>query len=101
MSKDVPLTVLDQQFQAMVKETPSGMAYWAGTGPQGRTCRECVMYKADGYNASNLLKPAKCRKYTELSHREGKSFPHDSKACKYFEANESPPPAFKLKMIGM
>lgn len=97
----MPLTELDQQFQAMVKETPSGMAYWAGTGPSGRTCRECEKFKADGYNAASLLKTAKCAKYTELSLREGMKIPHDSKACKYFEASESPPPVFKLRQIGM
>ncbi len=105
MSRDIPLTVLDLEFNEMVKNTPSGMAYWAGTGPPGRTCRECRHFgqkKGDiGYNTHGLLKNAKCAQYLSLSLRDGRAIPHDSKACKFFEESVSPPPSFRLKQIGM
>lgn len=106
MSRDVPLTVLDRDFNEMVRNTPSGMAHWAGTGPKGRTCRECLYFggppgSKPEYNTHGLLKKAKCLQYTTLSHRDGRPIPHDSAACKFFHENDKPPPSFKLKQIGM
>jgi hypothetical protein len=99
MSRDVPLTVLDRQFNEMVRNTPSGMAYWAGSGPEGKTCRECRNLGKAQYSTSGMLKATKCDKYTELSYREGKAIPYDSRACKYFIQSENPPSIMATKRI--
>jgi hypothetical protein len=91
MSRDVPLTVLDRQFNEMVRNTPSGMAYWAGSGPEGKTCRECRNLGKAQYSTSGMLKATKCDKYTELS--------YDSRACKYFIQSENPPSIMATKRI--
>lgn len=81
------LTEPDLAFAKQRKETFSGMAFWAGTGPAGRSCRGCAHWRADGYMASSgLLKDSICGKYKALTHgTEGLRVPHYAKACKYFE----------------
>ena len=70
--------------------TQQGQAYFGGTGPDGKTCRECFHWlgaeshrKVDGW-----LRKAACGKGT------GKVIGHDALACKYFEEVENPPRAF-------
>jgi hypothetical protein len=83
--------------------TPEGMAFWAETGPVGRTCRECVSYTAEGRYASGSprhaqgeLKPGRCQRYKEMmSGKWGAAFRHSTLSCKYFEAAPEPPPAVK------
>lgn len=110
MSKDIPLTTLDQKFNEMVRNTPSGMAYWSGTGPEGVTCRTCLWWGHNGdttfpqkeveYASTGQLKAARCGKYKILSYREGKAIPHESVACKYYEPTEDSPAPFKPKAVG-
>lgn len=38
------LTEPDKQLAQWVKDTPAGMAHWSGTGPEFKTCRECVFF---------------------------------------------------------
>lgn len=81
------LTEPDLAFAQKRKDTFSGMAFWGGTGPTGKTCRECRLWHADGYMASSgLLKDSICDKYKSLTHgTEGLRVPHYAKACKYFD----------------
>ena len=81
-----------------INRTHPGMAHWAGTGPEGKTCRECADYcwggrylASSGKHAKGELIPAKCRKGT------GGKFPHFARACKYFDPNPNPPLAVKTK----
>lgn len=88
-----------------VARTFSGMAHWAGTGPSGKTCLECVefaarhRYKAaGGHHAKGEIKPARCRKYTRLmAGLEGKPVPHYARACRHFLQNPSPPQKIKTR----
>ena len=86
--------MFDEQFENAHKRTPPGMAYLTGTGPSGRTCRECERFKVNGYyaasnkHAPNGMKPGRCGKYRELTKQEGAAFPHNTMACKYFVAAE-------------
>jgi hypothetical protein len=74
-------------------ETKPGQAYWGGTGPEGKTCRTCARWEADGYMAgSGLLRDALCGKYRALMHgQQGDRVPHFAKACKYFEQGDERP----------
>ncbi len=81
------------------QETAPGMAHWAGSGPTGTTCRECVYFtgktyhsKAGGFRGGS--KPAPCLKFKQLMRQKGPPVPHDSAACKYFALNELAPKAF-------
>lgn len=98
MSKDIPLTTLDREFNEMVRLTPSGMAHWATTGPKGTTCRECTNFEKPEYK-DDMLRVSKCRMYRVLSYREGKPVPHETPSCKFFEWNDNPPPIMKKKLI--
>ena len=78
-----------------------GMAHFAGTGPTGKSCRECAFYVTDGYYSKTgghrgALKPGRCRKYREMMRGQwGEKFSYAAQACKYFEQAEKPPTAFE------
>lgn len=91
------LTEPDMDFAKRRKDTFSGMAFWASTGPADKTCRGCIHWSADGYMAgSGLLRDSLCTKYRALMHgQEGGRIPHYAKACKYFEETSDPRPLEK------
>ncbi len=78
-----------------------GQAHFAGTGPQGKTCRECVHWNAPrsyfdyyskGSKHGQVLKPQKCAKYFRLMNGSfGDNVPHEAPSCKYFEQSEINP----------
>jgi hypothetical protein len=72
-----------------------GMAHFAGTGPNGRTCRECALwdYRSSTYSlGSGRLTNERCMKFTTLSRgQKGQRVPEDAMACKYFELNPTAP----------
>lgn len=95
------LTHSDQE-RTRAALTHKGMAFWAGTGPAGKTCRECRHWSNEGdWHAlggvhGGKLKPAQCSKYTSMMMgRAGGKVPHGAMACKYFEADEKPLPIVK------
>lgn len=78
------------------------MAHFAGTGPQGKTCRECVFWKHTQYDyrAKNgkyggQIKPAVCGRYRQMTGAEGSKVPDDARACKYFEQIEVAPARYQ------
>lgn len=96
MTTKPKLTVLDQDLEAKVARTPRGMAFWAGTGPEGKTCRECKFFTFNGYKSSRgmkggLLKNGRCQKFTSLALMEGPPISYELSACKHFEQNPTPP----------
>ena len=81
-------------IDAAARRTPDGMAHWATTGPAGTTCRQCLLWSANGYYSSGRgLKPGHCTKYTNLMRRKGGKIPHTTPSCKYFDRNTTPPTA--------
>ena len=96
------LTIVDPKLERAEAETPHGMAHWAGSGPKGKSCRQCISwdncgadpgYYAAGGKHRGALKPRSCRKYQELMAGEiGPAVPHNAAACKYFSENTAPPP---------
>ncbi|OCP36752.1 hypothetical protein [Ensifer sp. LC163] len=94
-----------------IAETYLGQAHIAGTGPEGKTCRECIFWHiwksrkvaggsiekvpADpGYygkrhkKAPCELKKAFCNR--PILNKANRLIPHSAKACRLFEAVEIP-----------
>jgi hypothetical protein len=95
---------------ATIEASRPGMAHFAGTGPEGRTCRECVHWSrrwasievdesveaGDFKRELGVLKARRCRKFWRMSsHQRGKGLPPDTLACRHFEENPNAPPAVK------
>lgn len=98
-----------------IHETFLGQAHIAGTGPEGKTCRECVFWclkrwrKVEyGYEEYRVapghfgkrhkktpseLKKAKCNR--PILNKANRLIPHHAKACRLFEQAENPPEAIK------
>ena len=88
--------------------TYQGMAHFAGTGPAGKTCRECRFWRPTAGPASHQyglqgskhgrqLKEHCCFKFRALTGAYGPKIPHKVRACKYFEPAEKTPPIFDPK----
>jgi len=95
------LTVIDPVLESRRTRTVPGMAHFAGTGPVGKTCRECLHwtgrgnesgYYAAGGKFGGVLRNRSCEKYRSMMHDTvGPTVPYSAAACKYFEANKTPP----------
>ena len=72
------------------KQTQPGMAFWAGSGPEGRRCSGCQFFNSEGKYASGgrmgQVKPGPCLKYKAMMRRLGPKIAADNRACKYFES---------------
>ena len=97
MKKQDRLTVVDKILDEQAAKTPVGMAFWAGTGPKGKTCRECRFYTFNGYksargNKGGQLKNSPCQKFIALTNGvDTNRIPYDTSSCKYFDQNPAPP----------
>jgi hypothetical protein len=79
------------------KATYPGQAHWGGSGPRGKTCRECTFWalpERDAYFAgSDLLKDQSCNKAKAMMNLVmSPKVPPLARACKYFAPRENPPP---------
>jgi hypothetical protein len=45
----------DKTFEQRLRSTYPGMAHLAGSGPPGRTCRECEFFRGRDYYAKDQL----------------------------------------------
>jgi hypothetical protein len=92
------LTQPNKELGAMISQTPSGMAHWAGSGPEFKTCRECAHFDHGNsyYSKTGMrggcLKPAKCKKYRAMTQQNGGNIPRITRACKYFKQADVVPP---------
>lgn len=57
-----------------------GMAHFAGTGPDGLTCRQCANWDCKSPDEPK----AACKKYKRMTNRPGNQVPREASACKYF-----------------
>jgi hypothetical protein len=95
---------------AMIEASRPGMAHFAGTGPEGRSCRECIHWsrkwkdiehdesiKSGEFKyAHGVLMPRRCRKFWRMMNRQrGKSLPHRMASCRHFSENPDAPPVVK------
>ncbi|MEZ2132716.1 MULTISPECIES: hypothetical protein [unclassified Sinorhizobium] len=97
-----------------IAETFLGQAHIAGTGPEGKTCRECVFWHCwkfrkvpgggieeipvePGYfgkrHASKPLELKKAHCNRPILNKASRLVPHHAKACRLFEKDENPLPA--------
>jgi len=96
---DEHLTGGDDKLAKQVRRTHAGMAHWAGTGPRGKTCRECKFWEFDGYLVSTAqLKSTTCGKYAAMmGGHDGPRVPHHAPSCKYFQGLTDPPAIYDPK----
>jgi hypothetical protein len=87
-------------MDSLARITFCGQAHFAGTGPPGRTCRECEHWLGGGYHhhpsGIRTLKPAPCGRFADLMNHPGSPVPQEALACKYYEAADRPPPVCEL-----
>jgi hypothetical protein len=80
------------------QQTHRGMAHFAGTGPVGRTCRECAHWQskrrwsAPGALGGGEPLASPCARYHVLMRQPGKPVPHSAWACRHFEQSPAPQP---------
>jgi hypothetical protein len=74
-----------------LNETVPGMAYFAGTGPSGKTCGDCEYFGSyrtvnhiDGKKSRKDM-PLCCDKYRQMVGKVGEGIKPTILACKYFE----------------
>jgi hypothetical protein len=72
--------------------THKGMAHFAGTGPLGLTCRECVFWRKTGQWLSSGPRPARCAKFVQLTRKPGPPVPFSAYACRHFQQADQPQP---------
>lgn len=82
----LPLTKIEG-VPDKLNDTRPGMAYFVGTGPQGRTCGDCKFrgYKRESRKGT-FYHTGSCRKFLEQSKRHGPEVNRHNPSCKYFEA---------------
>ena len=79
------------ELAAMMRATKPGQAHWAGTGPAGKTCGDCVHlgYLRQHRNASgDLVKSERtggCQRYFQLTGKHGAVIPPSACACRHFQ----------------
>jgi hypothetical protein len=80
------LTAPDPDFARLVRNTPPGMAYWAGTGPHGQTCKSCAHFgEIPSETRTGLVHRDRCALYQKQSDGHvGPKLPPNTPACKYF-----------------
>ena len=64
-----------------------GMAFFAGTGPPGRTCGDCLHrgYSREGKNGK-WKKTTGCKVFKSLTGQHGAAVSKGNASCNYFEA---------------
>jgi hypothetical protein len=70
------LTPPDPALRRLIEATPSGMAYWSGTGPPGTVCGRCCFY--------GMQHPNSCYRVYMRALQHGAAFPAETPSCKYF-----------------
>jgi hypothetical protein len=75
------LTSTNPALEAAYRATPPGMAHWAGSGPVGRTCGQCL------YLVGHKRKHHRCYKYFQLMGRWSGEIARVTASCRHFEAN--------------
>lgn len=84
------MTILKEQgftkgaTDKLARQTFSGMAHFAGTGPHGKICKQCKLWDYDPIKSPDETK-ARCKKYKALTNKVGNMVPRDAQACKHFE----------------
>jgi hypothetical protein len=107
-----PLVDESTRDRSIKARSHPGQAHFGGTGPAGKTCRECGHFEVQhgdnegapttfSYTQADLnLKPGTCAKFSAMMRvNSGPSFPHSAAACRYFEANPNPPAVLRFEQF--
>lgn len=93
----------DQPAAMAARVTHVGQAHFAGSGPPGRTCRECTLWhwsaKVEGWSQLHVPKPSSCAKYKELMRAWGRRVPHGAMACRHFVMRDHAMPLTKPEKV--
>lgn len=90
-----------------IRQTHLGQAHFAGTGPSGKTCRECtkwqmrdmddqrIAYRYTGGDRRGWLAigPAKC--VHPILNKADRLIPADAGACRFFDQSDLPPAPYR------
>lgn len=81
------LTAPNPELEKYERDTVPGMAFWAGTGPVGKTCGQCGNY---GYYYEDSKRNSKHRDgcalfYKHTRKHAGTKLPESTPSCKYFK----------------
>ena len=80
------LTILfDEVAERGFRMTRPGQAHWAGTGPAGKRCKDCVHFRGSGGKPGPCAVTAKHLK-ANLRRTKPQKFRGDALACRHFEA---------------
>ena len=84
----------------LVAKTIAGQAHFAGTGPAGMTCRQCVHWggkSSPRRDDAGELMPRRCRQFSRMMQslecRTG--IPHGTAACRHFIERATAPQAIR------
>jgi hypothetical protein len=87
--------VHEPALRSQIETSYCGMAHFAGTGPEGATCRQCAHWSSESghYKRDDgVLKPRRCRRFASLNGGSaGDGVPHFALACRHYVANPRPP----------
>lgn len=82
----IPLTESNPKLDKLIRQTPPGMAHWAGTGPSGKTCETCKHFGTLYAENSPRAQTNRCKLYQKLMcGKIGGRISENTPACKYFE----------------
>jgi hypothetical protein len=82
---NIKLTEPNPELAKMVRRTPHGMAYWAGTGPRDKFCAGCSNFGTiypDGEGTRG--KPDRCRLFYRQTGKVGGKLDLRTESCKYY-----------------
>jgi hypothetical protein len=80
------LGLFEAPADKLARQSYPGMAHFAGTGPQGKTCGSCKYFCAAAISKGRAPDQDYCDKYTVLTHgKVGKRIPKEAEACRHFE----------------
>ena len=95
-----------KRIDALLSHSFAGMAHWAGSGPTGKTCRQCLSWGGDAetppvrYPETGELRPRRCSKFrTIMQYDDGATtpgVPQGSMSCRFFIENVNAKPAVAL-----
>jgi hypothetical protein len=86
-----------EELKTQAHATYPGMAFFAGTGPNGKCCEDCRFrgYRRDAKTGKwsedlqsftyNSYRVQGCEQYRRLTNQHGPEIPKQARSCKYFE----------------
>ena len=82
------------EINAEQAQSVPGMAHFAGTGPNGKTCGQCEFWGYQRETKKGLKFQFSCKKYNQITGKNGSIIPGLTLACRYFDEkfHEQPAP---------